>query len=305
MSTTPPLESFGSPRSTNSDDAESTSTFDEAASTAASSNGDTEATPIDSDSDLAANPLKRKRRPSCALTPPLCSTDACCDEPTLSRALHVLNTEATALSHVTRLYETSPTARAALLTAVDLVERVNQRGGKLIVCGVGKSGLVGRKTVATMKSLGLGASFLHAAEAVHGDLGDVRPADAVLFISFSGKTGELLNVLPHLRADTPVLALTGHPDRESCPLLVGRDNAVLLPAPIHVSEESSFGVSAPTTSTTVAMAIGDMLALTAAERIYEDEKSRVFKRNHPGGAIGARTVEEEITVVKAKKVRLS
>lgn len=316
MSTAPPLdEPFGSPKSTSGSDADST--FDEAASTAASSTStdDTpladDATPIESESDQdgrtpGSNPLKRKRcggGGASALTPPLSATDAC-DAPTLSRALHVLATEATALSHATRLYETSPAARAALLAAVDVVERSSRRGGKTVVCGVGKSGLVGRKTVATMKSLGLGASFLHAAEAVHGDLGDVRAGDAVLFISFSGRTAELLNVLPHLRRDVPVVALTGHPDARTCPLLAGRDEAVLLPAPIHESEESSFGVSAPTTSTTVAMAIGDMLALTAAERIHEAEKGRVFKRNHPGGAIGARTLAEEVTVV-AKKVCLS
>ncbi|KAK8152608.1 sugar isomerase [Phyllosticta citrichinensis] len=235
-----------------------------------------------------------------ALTPPLSATDDDCQTdtpPTLSRALHVLATEATALSHVARLYETSRSARAGLLAAVDIVESTHWAGGKLVVCGVGKSGLVGRKTVATMKSLGLGASFLHAAEAVHGDLGDVREdRDAVLFISFSGKTAELINLLPHIGAGVPVMALTGHADFEQeCPLLVGRrrgTHAVLLPAPIHESEEKSFGVSAPTTSTTVAMAVGDMLAITAAERIHDDDKGRVFRKNHPGGAIGARTAAE-------------
>ncbi|KAK7534758.1 sugar isomerase [Phyllosticta citribraziliensis] len=235
-----------------------------------------------------------------ALTPPLSATDDDCQTdtpPTLSRALHVLATEATALSNVARLYETSRSARAGLLAAVDIVESTYWAGGKLVVCGVGKSGLVGRKTVATMKSLGLGASFLHAAEAVHGDLGDVREdRDAVLFISFSGKTAELVNLLPHIGAGVPVMALTGHADfEEECPLLVGRrrgTHAVLLPAPIHESEEKSFGVSAPTTSTTVAMAVGDMLAITAAERIHDDDKGRVFRKNHPGGAIGARTAAE-------------
>lgn len=272
----------------------------------------------------ASSSLKRKRdvdqdldnqvAASEALTPPLSATDddLCqTDEtttttPTLARALHVLATEATALAHVARLYETSQSARAGLVAAVDIIESTYWAGGKLIVCGVGKSGLVGRKTVATMKSLGLGASFLHAAEAVHGDLGDVRDdRDAVLFISFSGKTAELLNLLPHISARVPVLALTGHADfEEECPLLVGRQRgtgAVLLPAPIHESEEKSFGVSAPTTSTTVAMAVGDMLAITAAERIHEDDKGRVFRKNHPGGAIGARTVAES----SVKKMRMS
>jgi len=92
----------------------------------------------------------------------------------LKRAIHVLATEATALSSVTRLYETDPTAKDGLLRAVECIKTVNESGGKLIVCGVGKSGLVGMKTVATMKSLGLATSFMHAAEALHGDLGDVR-----------------------------------------------------------------------------------------------------------------------------------
>lgn len=107
------------------------------------------------------------------LTPPLSKNDP---EGThiLSRAVNVLSTAATALSQVTILYESDHVARDGLLQAVECVKRVHELGGKLIVCGVGKSGLVGQKMVATMKSLGLGSSFLHAAEALHGDLGDVR-----------------------------------------------------------------------------------------------------------------------------------
>jgi hypothetical protein len=89
--------------------------------------------------------------------------------------VHIISTEATALSHATRLYQTDPTARSGLLRAVDCIVKVNEAGGKLIICGVGKSGYIGMKIVATMKSLGLGGSFLHAAEAMHGDLGDIRP----------------------------------------------------------------------------------------------------------------------------------
>ncbi|KAL0261407.1 hypothetical protein SLS55_002837 [Diplodia seriata] len=337
MNATSPLEPFGSPKSTNSDE----STFDEAASTAASSTtcaDDTSATSAtsafqsecDSRNNIAPHStLKRKRSSAALITPPPSASDdseryAPADAgnapttttttpttPLLSRALHVLTTEAAALAHVTRLYTTSPAAQSALLAAVGAVERAHRRGGKVVVCGVGKSGLVGRKTVATLKSLGVGASFMHAAEAVHGDLGDVRAgADVVLFVSFSGRTAELLNVLPHLPEEVPVVALTAWvPDAAKacccCPLLEGRGEAVLLPAPVHESEERSFGVSAPTTSTTVAMAVGDMLALTAAERIHEGEKGRVFKRNHPGGAIGARTLAEEVTVVTTKKVCLA
>jgi D-arabinose 5-phosphate isomerase GutQ len=107
------------------------------------------------------------------ITPP-----ATLDDPestrTLDRAVHIISTEATALSHATRLYQTDPVARSGLLKAVDCIVKINEVGGKLIICGVGKSGYIGMKIVATMKSLGLGSSFLHAAEAMHGDLGDIR-----------------------------------------------------------------------------------------------------------------------------------
>lgn len=107
------------------------------------------------------------------LTPPLSATDP---EGTrhLSRAVNVLSTAATALSQVTLLYQSDHHARDGLLQAVDVITSASHAGGKVIICGVGKSGLVGRKTVATMKSLGIACSFMHAAEALHGDLGDIR-----------------------------------------------------------------------------------------------------------------------------------
>lgn len=117
--------------------------------------------------------LKRKRSDSMLLTPPLSHSDPE-GAKILSRAVNVLSTAATALSQVTILYESDHIARDGLLQAVDCLKKVNEGGGKLIICGVGKSGLVGQKMVATMKSLGLGSSFMHASEALHGDLGDIR-----------------------------------------------------------------------------------------------------------------------------------
>lgn len=111
--------------------------------------------------------------------------------------------------------------------------------------------------------------------------------DALLFISYSGKTTELLNVLEHIPDNIPILAITQHKSPAECALIRERPDAILLPAPIHEPEEASFGVCAPTTSTTVAIAVGDMLALTAADALYQDDTKRVFQRNHPGGAIGA------------------
>jgi D-arabinose 5-phosphate isomerase GutQ len=107
------------------------------------------------------------------LTPPLSNNDSEGGR-TLSRAVNVLSAAATALSQVTILYQSDHVARDGLLRAVECVTDVNIAGGKLIICGVGKSGLVGKKLVSTMKSLGLACSFLHPAEALHGDLGDLR-----------------------------------------------------------------------------------------------------------------------------------
>jgi len=112
----------------------------------------------------------------------------------------------------------------------------------------------------------------------------------ILFVSFSGKTAELVSVVTHIPPDVTVMALTAHPDPKTCPLLCTHPGGILLPAPIHQSEKCSFGVSAPTTSTTVAMAIGDMLALTTADLLHQGNSSTVFLRNHPGGSIGAAKV---------------
>lgn len=109
-----------------------------------------------------------------------------------------------------------------------------------------------------------------------------------MFITYSGKTSELLNLLQHIPDSTPILAITSHKNAAECPLIRQCPDAILLPAPIHELEEVSFGVCAPTTSTTVAIAVGDMLALTLAESMHQEDTKHVFRKNHPGGAIGAK-----------------
>lgn len=116
---------------------------------------------------------KRTEPESQPLTPPLTAADPDGTR-ILSRAVNVLSTAATALSQVTLLYQSDRHAQQGLLQAVETIVTANEAGGKLIICGVGKSGLVGRKMVATMKSLGIACSFMHASEALHGDLGDIR-----------------------------------------------------------------------------------------------------------------------------------
>ncbi|KAJ5959436.1 Sugar isomerase (SIS) [Penicillium vulpinum] len=232
--------------------------------------------------------------PSWPLTPPN-SSDAPApkDVSSVVTAIHVISTERAALAHLEHIYQTDARAQHDLARAVDQIARSVREGGKLVVCGVGKSGKVGRKIEATMNSLGVYSAFLHPTEALHGDLGLVRPNDTVLLISFSGRSPEILSLLPHLPATVPVIALTSHTDPAACPLLAlhgPTGMGILLPAPIHEDEESSFGVSAPTSSTTVALSLGDALAIATARKLHTatgKSPAEVFRGFHPGGAIGA------------------
>ncbi|KAI0431139.1 SIS domain-containing protein [Xylaria sp. FL1042] len=201
-------------------------------------------------------------------------------------AIHVLSTEATALRSLTQLYKSDATAAEGFDAAVEAIVQQCRERGKLVVTGVGKSGHIGKKLVATFNSLGLHSTFLHPTEALHGDLGKIGGHDAVLFITFSGKTSELLALLPHVDPSLPVIVLTAHLQPADCELICHRPGAILLPAPIHESETVSFGISAPTTSTTVALALGDALAVVVSQELHASVSS-VFARNHPGGAIGS------------------
>ncbi|KAA8914271.1 hypothetical protein FN846DRAFT_896992 [Sphaerosporella brunnea] len=228
--------------------------------------------------------------PSLPITPP--TTDADLGprgEKILSTASHVLSTEAAALSCISQLYATDPLCRSGFVHAVEALVESQERGGQAHVIGVGKSGKIGDKLVASMNSLGIVSSFLSPVDALHGDLGKIRKNDVLLLITFSGKTPELLQLLPHLPAQLPLIVLTSHTSYHTCPLIRDHKNAILLPTPIPESEVDSFGVAAPTTSTTVALALGDALTLVAADALHGGSglgSREVFRRNHPGGAIG-------------------
>ncbi|KAF4344688.1 arabinose 5-phosphate isomerase [Fusarium beomiforme] len=204
----------------------------------------------------------------------------------LREGIHVLNTEALALRNLSRLYTTDPIARDGFSSSVQTIIKQQAANGKLVIIGVGKSGHIGQKLVATFKSLAIPAVFLHPTEALHGDLGIIGCNDALMFITYSGKTQELLIMLPHIDESLPTILLTSHTAPETCEFMNHRPNTILLPAPIPEPEKISFGVSAPTTSTTVALAIGDAIAVTAAKEINASIAA-VFAKNHPGGAIGA------------------
>ena len=163
---------------------------------------------------------------------------------------------------------------------VSAVTVMNETSEHIIVCGMGKSGLVGRKISATLASTGTPSIFLHPAEAIHGDLGKVQKNSVVLLISYSGETGEILALIPALkRLNVTIIALTGviqstlasnadiildmSVDREACPLNL-----------------------APTTSSMITMVLGDALAVGLMER--KNFKQEDFALTHPGGALGRR-----------------
>ena len=153
-------------------------------------------------------------------------------------------------------------------------------GGKVIVSGLGKSGHVARKIAATFASTGTTATFLHLAEAIHGDLGMASAGDVAILISQSGETAELEPVVDHLRhVGIPVIAITGNGGS----MLAGAAAATLvLPHWPEVGPESV----APTTSTTMTLALGDALAMTVMRQ--KGFTRTDFGRLHPGGSLGAR-----------------
>ncbi|KAL5346554.1 hypothetical protein ACLOAV_008261 [Pseudogymnoascus australis] len=211
-------------------------------------------------------------------------------EARLEAAVHVLKTEAKALACLSCLYQSESIARQGFNETVELILRATERRGKVVVVG---SGNMANKLVATMNSLSIRATFLNLTEALHGDLGMIDTSDIVFFINFSGRTSELLSLVPHLPSKNALVVLTAHPS--TCTIIDARPDAVLLPAPIFESEKSSFGVSAPTTATTTALALGDALTLAISRELHSSVFS-VFASNHPGGAIG-----HDAPVSKAKQ----
>jgi len=152
--------------------------------------------------------------------------------------------------------------------------------GKLIVSGLGKSGHVARKIAATFASTGTTAVFLHLAEAIHGDIGMASEGDIAILISQSGETAELEPVIDHFQhAHIPIIAITGH---AGTMLAEAGTAALVLPHWPEVGPESV----APTTSSTMALALGDALAMTVMRQ--KGVTRTDFGRLHPGGSLGAR-----------------
>ncbi len=160
----------------------------------------------------------------------------------------------------------------------EAVELILSCEGKLVVTGVGKSGLIGAKIAATLASTGTPSFFLHPTEALHGDLGMIGKHDIVLAISYSGESEELSNILPHIkRFDIPLIGMSKSKDST-----LGRYSDVHIP--IVIEKEACPLGAAPTSSTTLTLALGDALAvcLMRARDFKEDD----FASFHPGGSLG-------------------
>jgi arabinose-5-phosphate isomerase len=188
----------------------------------------------------------------------------------IAHAKQVFNIEIESLKLVESLLDESFTRAVAIIQA--------RSQGRVIVTGMGKSGHIGAKIAATLASTGTSAFFVHPAEMGHGDLGMVHPEDIVLALSYSGNTLELSKVLlPLKRQQNKIIAITGNLDSE-----LARHSDVVLHAPI--SKEACPLELAPTSSTTVALVLGDALAIALMHR--SNFQKHDFAKSHPLGSLG-------------------
>lgn len=161
---------------------------------------------------------------------------------------------------------------------VEVVNIINKCKGKIVLCGMGKPGHIAQKISATMSSLGIKSYTLHPAEAMHGDLGTLSDEDVIIFISNSGETAEICNILPNIKLiGATIIAITSYSEST---LAKYADYVIQLP----VMREASVYNLAPTSSTTAALVIGDSIAVTVSKlRKFKKEDFALF---HPGGTLG-------------------
>ena len=160
----------------------------------------------------------------------------------------------------------------------NIVELIANHRGRLVIIGLGKSGIIGRKIAATLNSTGTLSSFIHASDALHGDLGNIDSQDIVLFISKSGNTEELKKIIPLIKSmQLKIIAMTGNTDSY---LAIQADYIL----DVSIVRESCPNNLAPTTSTTTQLVMGDALAVSLLK--LKDFKQSDFLKFHPGGILG-------------------
>ncbi|MCB9091111.1 MAG: KpsF/GutQ family sugar-phosphate isomerase [Halobacteriovoraceae bacterium] len=185
----------------------------------------------------------------------------------------VIKEEASALVRCAEFIETSMVSQL-----YEIYERLLTTGGNLFTCGVGKSGLIARKIASTFSSLGQAAFFIHPTEALHGDIGNIQANDAIIMISKSGTTEEILKILPFLKIKREnIIALLGNVDSP-----IAQKSGLVFNC--SVEKEACLNNLAPTTSSTVALALGDALAVAFEDFVGLSREK--FALNHPGGLLG-------------------
>ena len=191
----------------------------------------------------------------------------------LSKARRVIGIESDELRRLAENLDGQAFSRA-----IETLKACVDQRGKIVVCGVGKSGHIGDKIAATLTSTGATAVVLNSLNALHGDLGLVSDGDVILAFSYGGETAELLNILPPLaRFEVELIAVTGRPDST-----LGQAADIVLD--VAVSQEACPLQLAPTSSTTAMLALGDALAMVLLEaRGFRQDD---FARFHPGGSLG-------------------
>ena len=204
--------------------------------------------------------------------------------PLLERALETLQIEIAGLEGLIKRLDSEFEEAVNLLFAC---------GGKVILAGMGKSGLIAQKIAATLTSTGTPALFLHAGESTHGDLGIITKQDVVIAFSYSGETDEVLQMIGHIQAiGVPLIAMTGKPD-----------STLAQAATVHLSiavekEACPLGLT-PTASSTATLALGDALAMCLLEqRQFSEDDFALF---HPGGSLGRKlTIKIEDVMVSGE-----
>ncbi|MBF0376955.1 MAG: KpsF/GutQ family sugar-phosphate isomerase [Desulfamplus sp.] len=189
----------------------------------------------------------------------------------IDEAISVLKQEAESILHLTEKIGSD---------FEKMVEVICNSKGRVVISGIGKSGLIGKKIVATLCSTGTNAIFLHPVEAMHGDLGMVSKNDTFIAISNSGETGELNILLPSIKSlGCPMIAFTGNPNST-----MARECDIVIDTGVE-KEACPLGL-APTCSTTAQLAMGDALAVVLINK--KQFKVSDFKKSHPGGSLGQR-----------------
>ena len=201
----------------------------------------------------------------------------------------ILQNQTSAIHHLVNQYKHSQFSQNQLKKSLNILNTALLKNGKIVISGIGKSYKIAAKTVATMNSLGMHSALLHPSEALHGDLGILRKEnnDCLIIISSSGKSPEILQLLPHISYEIPIILLTNKKNSilSSHPQVKSLLYAEL---PSQLTEQSIYGLTAPTISTTLCLTLADAVSIALAELHVADlsERKRIFGERHPGGAIG-------------------